>query len=158
MQLQHQVKKALPGGAALIVAGVRVDVTQLAAALPRRRGEEDPRNAVTVHTDPQHGDGFAFNGFDFAHQFGRGQDAAVAFFDLKHRRIEQVQQLVLKRYGGAGNAHQGQNQPCGYPEKPVQLKQDVLKHDDRLARSMGGAFTQKPRPLNGRGLFSAKPV
>ncbi|MDU7558107.1 MAG: hypothetical protein E7K65_09660, partial [Pseudomonas sp.] len=36
----------------------------------------------------------------------------------------------------ACDAHQGQDQPCGYSKKPVQLEQGFLKHDGRLARSM----------------------
>ena len=136
VQLQHQVEKALAIGLTLIGAGVGIDITQLATALAWWRGKENPCGGAAVHAHPQHGDLLALGGFDPAHQLGRWQYAAVEFFDLEHRRVEQVQQLVLKRHRGTGYPHQGQNQPGGYAEKPVQLKQCFLKHDDRLACSI----------------------
>ena len=162
MQLQHQAEEVLTHGVALIGAGVRVDIAHLATSLARRRGEEHAGGAVTVDPDPQHRDLLALRGLDLAHQLGRWQHAAVEFFDLEYRRVERVQQFVLKRHHCTGNAHQGQHQTGGYPEKPVQLKQCFLEHNDRLACSIecllyvetesDPACTQKPRPWDGRGL------
>ena len=109
VQLQHQAEEILACGIALIGAGVGVDIAQLAAPLARWRGEEHAGGTVAVNAHPQHRHLLAFAGFDSAYQFGGRQYAAVELLDLEYRGVEQVQQLVLKRHGRTGDAHQGQH-------------------------------------------------
>ena len=131
MQLQHQAEEVLASGVALELGGVRIEVAHLATPFAFGWGEVNACGVTAVGLDPEHRDFLAGRGFDALHQFHWRQHAGDLFFHLQNGRIQRAQDLVLKRIGRAGDAHQSQHQPCGDAKKPVQLEQGFLQHVTR---------------------------
>jgi len=131
VQLQHQAEEVLAGGIALEFGSVRIEVAHLATPFALGRSEEYPCGVTAVGLDPEHRDFLAGRSFNAFHQFHWWQHAGDLLFHLQNGRIQRAQDLVLKRIGRAGDAHQGQHQSCGDAKKPVQLEQGFLQHVTR---------------------------
>jgi len=91
VQLQDKTEEVLANRVAHVVAGVGIEVAQLATSLTRRWGKEHARGVATFAFHEQHGHGLAFGGFQFAHQFGRRKHAGFAFFYAQYVGVESPQ-------------------------------------------------------------------
>ena len=91
VQLQDKPEHVLADGVAHVGAGVGIEVPHLAAPFTRRWGEEHARGAAAVGFHPEHRHGFAFAGFELAHQLGGRQYPGLAFFHAQYAGVERTQ-------------------------------------------------------------------
>ncbi len=127
MQLQDKIEKPLTHRIAFKLTGIRIEIAFGAAPFARLRREIHLSGAIAESLDTQDSHREPGCGLQLVDKF-EGRQCSSALFDKQSVRIEHVENFVLERIQGAGDAHQGQHQTCRDPEEPVQLKQDFLQH------------------------------
>ena len=136
MDLHRGAEEALAPRLAQQLAAVRIDVAVLAAhaaagaGLRVGRGREADAGAVAGRAGKrQRGDGLGrFGGGDARQQFVRRQRRPARGGHGHHAGVHRLEQVVLERKHRTRHADNGEHQPGGDAQEPMDLEDGVLEH------------------------------